>query len=167
MNKTSATTEQELYSSNLSETRVETPSTYDTLSTSRPQQQSEHTYEPVGNLSETRVETPSTYDTLTTSQPQPERTYEPVGNLSETRVETPSTYDTLTTSQPQQQSEHTYEPVDREYYNVSSDPVKYENTQVNSTVDGSTGLTTGDSTKPQQQTSTESDYTEPYSHMPV
>ena len=136
MNKTPAATEQELYSSNLSETRVETPSTYDTLTTSQPQQQSEHTYEPVGNLSETRVETPSTYDTLTTSQPQ-------------------------------QQSEHTYEPVDKEYYNTTLDPVKYENTQVNSTVGGSTGLTPGDSTKRQQQTSTESHYTEPYSHVPV
>ena len=136
MDKPPATTEQELYSSNLSETRVETPSTYDTLTTSQPRQQSEHTYEPGGNLSETRVETPSPYDTLTTSQPQ-------------------------------QQSEHTYEPVDREYYNVTSDPVKYENTQVNSTLGGGTSLTTGDSSKRQQQTSTESDYTEPYSHMPV
>ena len=84
-------------------------------------------------------------------------------NLSETRVETPSTYDTLTTSQPQQHSEHMYEPVDKEYYNITSDPVKYENTQVNSTVGGSTGLTTGHSTMRQQQTSTESDYTEPES----
>ena len=84
MYETPAVSGQELYTSNLPETRVETPSPYDTLTTSQPEQQSEHTY------------------------------------------------DTLTTSQPQQQSEHTYEPVD----NITSDPVKYETTQVNSTVGG-------------------------------
>ncbi|KAI0242813.1 hypothetical protein LSAT2_011028 [Lamellibrachia satsuma] len=91
-------------------------------------------------------------------------------NISQTMVETPSTYDTLTPSQPQQQPEPTDEPVDNEYYNITSDPVKYENIQMNPTAGDSTSLNNGDTmdgtpANRQQQTST--DYSESYGNMPV
>ncbi|KAI0242814.1 hypothetical protein LSAT2_011029 [Lamellibrachia satsuma] len=91
-------------------------------------------------------------------------------NISETRVETPSTYDTLTPYQPQQQPEPTYEPVDKDYYNITSDPVKYENTQMYPTAGGSTGYNnrhTMDHISANRQQQTSSHYFEPYGQMPV